>query len=124
MSRNLSMYMDGRTIIYNGENETTVGILRYYLDESIFREENGSLKPEPEETLDELEAARERLCNCYREVKARLKELQKDGSDTDPDDNDDESFDLSLAEFNSSEAIEFAEWEIDLKLLHIHYRNH
>lgn len=99
-----------------------MGILRYYTNESIFREKDGSLKEEPEETLEELEAAHERLCEYHREVKARLKELQKDGADTNPDDMDDESFDFSLAEFNSCGAADILEWEIDLKLLHIHYR--
>lgn len=47
-------------------------ILRYYSDESIFRDALGNLKEEPEENIEELERMYAEASNAYSELTSRL----------------------------------------------------
>lgn len=93
--------------------------LRTYRDESEFRNEDGSLKPEPEQTLEELDAKGDRLMELLSDVNARMDKISDDATLYDLSD---EEFNLFIASENISAMLDEIDWLIDLKLLHLHYR--
>lgn len=85
--------------------------MRYHTDDSNFYDSEGSLYPEPTETLEELEAK-------LSEAVATWKALPKEKPASEYTDDDDLFFDIGTARFNLCNLIERLEELIDLKLLH------
>ena len=87
--------------------------LRFHSDPSSFYTPDGSLYPEPKESLEELEAKLKEACE-------KLKSLPKPkpACEYSDDDDDDLFFDLGMARFNLCNFIENLEWKVDLKLFY------
>ena len=82
--------------------------LKYHTDNSTFYDKEGSLYPNPTQTIEELEKIHHEAITKYKSI---------DVSHI-PYDNEYDEFDKELLRFNLSNFIERIEWKIDLKLLH------
>ena len=82
--------------------------LKYHTDYSTFYDKDGSLFPNPTQTIEELAKIHNEAITKYKSIDVSHISYN----------NEYDEFDKELLRFNLSNFIEHIEWKIDLKLLH------
>lgn len=108
--------------------------LRFHTNPISFYESDGTLREEPEESLDELQQTYNQACEAFVKLKEdydqvmqpyrnpETGEIDYEAIDNDHSENGMKAFQYSLADFNCFNGLDYLQYLIDLKIMHLNAR--